>query len=71
MTAPMVLDGAMNGIAFLAYVEQVLVPTLAPGGVDLPFIRSTKLERETPSVSAAAFIANRPSATRSAAISVF
>lgn len=31
MTAPMVLDGAMNGPAFLAYVEQVLVPTLAPG----------------------------------------
>jgi transposase len=31
MTAPMVLDGAMNGDAFLAYVEQVLVPTLRPG----------------------------------------
>ena len=28
MTAPMVLDGAMHGAAFLAYVEQVLVPTL-------------------------------------------
>ncbi len=33
MTAPMVLDGAMNGAAFLAYVEQVLVPTLAPGDI--------------------------------------
>ena len=33
MTAPMVLDGAMNGAAFLAYVEQVLVPTLSPGDV--------------------------------------
>ncbi len=33
MTAPMVLDGAMNGTAFLAYVEQVLVPTLSPGGI--------------------------------------
>ena len=33
MTAPMVLDGAMNGTAFLAYVEQVLVPTLSPGDV--------------------------------------
>jgi len=33
MTAPMVLDGAMNGVAFLAYVEQVLVPTLSPGDV--------------------------------------
>jgi transposase len=31
MTAPMVLDGPMNGDAFLAYVEQVLVPTLIPG----------------------------------------
>lgn len=31
MTAPMVLDGAMNGVAFRAYVEQVLVPTLTPG----------------------------------------
>ena len=33
MTAPMVLDGAMNGPAFLAYVEQVLVPTLTPGDI--------------------------------------
>ncbi|MFW8642875.1 IS630 family transposase [Rhizobium beringeri] len=31
MTAPMVLDGPMNGAAFLAYVEQVLVPTLSSG----------------------------------------
>ncbi|SCB38156.1 DDE superfamily endonuclease [Rhizobium lusitanum] len=31
MTAPMVLDGPMNGAAFLAYVEQVLVPTLSTG----------------------------------------
>ena len=28
MTAPMVLDGPMNGAAFLAYVQQVLAPTL-------------------------------------------
>lgn len=33
ITAPMVLDGAMNASAFLAYVEQVLVPTLSPGDV--------------------------------------
>lgn len=33
MTAPMVLDGAMHGGAFRAYVEQVLVPTLAPGDI--------------------------------------
>ena len=31
LTAPMVLDGPMNGVAFLADVEQVLVPTLNPG----------------------------------------
>ena len=31
MTAPMVLDGAMTRAAFLAYVEQVLAPTLRPG----------------------------------------
>ncbi|NIJ43558.1 transposase [Parvibaculum indicum] len=33
MSAPMVLDGAMHGAAFLAYVEQVLAPTLKPGDV--------------------------------------
>lgn len=33
MTAPMVLDGAMNGVAFLAYVEQALAPTLSPGDI--------------------------------------
>jgi transposase len=33
MTAPMVLDGPMNGEAFLAYVEQVLCPTLRPGDI--------------------------------------
>lgn len=33
MTAPMVLDGPMNGAAFKAYIAQVLVPTLRPGDV--------------------------------------
>lgn len=33
MTAPMVLDGAMDSAAFLAYVEQVLVPTLRHGDI--------------------------------------
>lgn len=33
MTAPMVLDRAMNGVAFRGYVEQVLVPTLTPGDI--------------------------------------
>jgi hypothetical protein len=33
LTAPCVIDGPMNGNGFLAYVEQVLVPTLTPGDV--------------------------------------
>ena len=33
LTAPMVLDGPMNGDWFKAYVEQVLVPTLSPGDI--------------------------------------
>jgi len=33
LSAPMVLDGPMDGLAFRAYVEQVLVPTLKPGDV--------------------------------------
>ncbi len=33
MMAPMVLDGPMNRPAFLAYVQQVLVPELEPGDV--------------------------------------
>jgi transposase len=40
MIAPLVLDGPMTGAAFLAYVEQMLVPTLVPGDIvvmdDLP-----------------------------------
>ncbi len=33
MTAPMVLDGAMDGVAFHAWIEQGLAPTLKPGDV--------------------------------------
>jgi transposase len=33
LTAPMVLDGPMTGQAFLAYVEQVLIPTLEPDDI--------------------------------------
>ena len=33
MVAPMILDGAMNGETFLAYVKQCLVPTLKPGDI--------------------------------------
>jgi transposase len=33
LAAPMLLDGPMNGDAFLAYVEQVLAPELEPDDV--------------------------------------
>jgi transposase len=33
MTAPMVLDGPMDGPTFLAWIEQMLAPTLGPGGI--------------------------------------
>ena len=33
LAAPMVLDGPMDGTAFLAYIKQVLTPELAPGDV--------------------------------------
>ena len=33
MVAPMVLDRPINGTAFQAYVEQVLVPELRPGDI--------------------------------------
>ena len=31
--APFLLDGAINKVSFIAYVEQVLAPTLRPGDV--------------------------------------
>jgi transposase len=33
LTAPCVIDGPINGESFLAYIEQVLVPTLRPGDI--------------------------------------
>jgi transposase len=33
LTAPCVIDGPINGVSFRAYVEQVLVPALAPGDI--------------------------------------
>jgi hypothetical protein len=33
LTAPCVIDGPMNGNAFLAYVEKILAPTLKPGDI--------------------------------------
>ena len=39
MTAPIVLDGPMTGAWFLAYVQQVLSPTLRPGDVVIAAVR--------------------------------
>jgi transposase len=33
ITAPLVIDGAMNGEIFRAYIEQFLAPTLSPGDI--------------------------------------
>lgn len=33
LTAPLVIDGAVNGDLFLAYVRQQLAPTLRPGDI--------------------------------------
>jgi len=33
ISAPCVIDGPINGESFLAYVEQVLVPSLRPGDI--------------------------------------
>jgi transposase len=33
LSAPMLIDGAMNGAAFVAWVEGLLVPTLVPGDI--------------------------------------
>ena len=33
ITAPAVFDGPIDGASFLAYIEQVLMPTLAPGDI--------------------------------------
>lgn len=33
ITAPLVLDGPMNGVAFLSYLQACLCPTLRPGDI--------------------------------------
>jgi transposase len=33
VTAPLVIDGAMDGQVFLAYVQSILCPTLQPGDI--------------------------------------
>jgi len=64
--APMVLDGPMTGQAFLAYVEQVLIPTLQPDDIvvmdNLPAhktaaVRAAIRRRRRPALPAAALLA--------------
>ena len=43
VTAPFVLDGAMNGETFRAYVEQILAPTLKRG--DIVFIDNVSIHK--------------------------
>ena len=50
MTAPLVLDGPMNAEAFLAYVEQILVPSLKPGDI---VIMDNLSSHKSPAVEAA------------------
>ena len=49
MTAPMVLDGPMNRVAFQAYIDQVLVPTLRHGDIvvmdNLPAHKASDVRR--------------------------
>ena len=60
LTAPMVLDGAMNGRAFLAYVRQALAPTLAPGDIvvmdNLPAHRMPTVRAAIEAVGAQLFL---------------
>lgn len=54
LTAPAVFDGAINGECFLAYVQQVLVPTLQPGDiVILDNLSSHKVEGVRAAIEAA------------------
>ena len=57
LTAPMVIDGAMNGDAFTAYAETFLAPTLAPGDIvildNLPAHRRRRRQRRLPGAASA------------------
>jgi transposase len=49
-----VVDGAMNGPALLAYIEEVLVPTLAKGDIVLmDNVRTHKIEGVAAAIEAA------------------
>ena len=54
LTAPYIVDGAMDGAAFMAYVEQVLVPTLVKGDiVFMDNLRTHKIDGVAAAIAAA------------------
>ena len=54
LTAPYVIDGAMDGPSFLAYIEQVLVPSLCKGDtVFMDNLRTHKVEGVREAIEAA------------------
>jgi transposase len=54
LTAPFVIDGAMDGPSFLAYLEQVLVPTLRKGDtVFMDNLRTHKIDGVAQAIKAA------------------
>ena len=56
ITAPLVLDGPMNGLTFRAYIEQFLAPTLSPGDIvimdNLPAHKVTGVRKAIEAVGA-------------------
>jgi transposase len=56
IVAPMLIKGAMNGEAFLAYIEQCLVPTLKRRDIvvidNVPFHKVAGVDEAIPSVGA-------------------
>jgi transposase len=54
LTAPLVIDGAINGAIFLAYVQQHLAKTLRPGDiVIMDNLRAHKVAGVRPAIEAA------------------
>jgi transposase len=54
LTAPMAIDGSINGASFLDYVKRILVPTLTPGDmVVLDNLSSHKSDQVREAIEAA------------------
>ena len=69
LIAPMVVDGPMNGAAFIAYVEQVLAPALTPGELvimdNLPAHKVTGVRKAIEGAGARLLYLPRPTSIRS------